>query len=763
MAKKQFEAKPGEREQIARDRKTLVKGAVLAAGGLAGIYAVLRRGSGGVVGQAPYVAPVKAGPLRKGDALLRNAQRRAGGDAGKALARQMKAADVRAKRGWYAMRPVSSKRMSRLKPQDRQAYAELKQASTVGKAIIPEAQRAQMTSREVFREDRAVRYRQREKLARLRERKNFAAKEEGRDKLSKARDVAIIAGTGAVGGGAIAGGIAAQRVARKADSALGYASSGIVRTARKVREEVTPDAVARAGLRQVKKKARKVAGEYFPTFAKVGRVLRKRVLSAPADELIEFGGTQQYREAGTNVYADPLKAAAGFQRVYYRKDAAGNPIIEDLPVGHAQTIRAALRKGEKINRVATRGGRLAKDVVDTVAGKARGKDAAGRTKKREWEKSWFRDAARKTVAAGALLGGAAYLRKNPAARRKVQRTYNKGADFVNRRVPDLVPRMLSTPANDLFEFGDGKRFTKVVKNPETGRTRTVRYGQAGEAADGGDRIRPGTKKGDAYCARSAKIPGDWKDDPNSPNNLSRKKWKCRGDKSMRSDFATPADGLIDFARIPVTPRVISQTGWLGKPQGHAKWVKQVGSVHVKDGKTPDMIAAQGRRIRIKQTDEALKKAGTYVDGISDADFNKRLGRELRKKRSRLIIADAAESYGSRRLPKPNLDLDLATPADRLIGFDAVAAYEGWDIRDPRGRSARVFAPGSRRRVRREKEWHEKAGNERKLWKAGVAAAAIAAGAGGVAIGRRFPRKKLTQAVPPGPAKKVVPFPASRVS
>lgn len=38
---------------------------------------------------------------------------------------------------------------------------------------------------------------------------------------------------------------------------------------------------------------------------------------------------------------------------------------------------------------------------------------------------------------------------------------------------------------------------------------------------------------DAYCARSAKIKGDWKSDPNSPNNLSRKKWKCRGSKSMK--------------------------------------------------------------------------------------------------------------------------------------------------------------------------------------------------------------------------------------
>jgi hypothetical protein len=78
-----------------------------------------------------------------------------------------------------------------------------------------------------------------------------------------------------------------------------------------------------------------------------------------------------------------------------------------------------------------------------------------------------------------------------------------------------------------------KRFTKVVKNPKTGRTRTIKFGQAGKAADGGDRIRPGTSKGDAYCARSAKIKGDWKSDPNSPNNLSRRKWKCKGSKSMK--------------------------------------------------------------------------------------------------------------------------------------------------------------------------------------------------------------------------------------
>tara|TARA_R100000951_G_scaffold91375_2_gene79734 strand:+ start:260 stop:604 length:345 start_codon:yes stop_codon:yes gene_type:complete len=78
-----------------------------------------------------------------------------------------------------------------------------------------------------------------------------------------------------------------------------------------------------------------------------------------------------------------------------------------------------------------------------------------------------------------------------------------------------------------------RRFKKVVTNKKTGRKKTVKFGQAGKAKDGGDRIRPNTSKGDAYCARSNKIKGNWRSDPNSPNNLSRKKWKCHGNKSSK--------------------------------------------------------------------------------------------------------------------------------------------------------------------------------------------------------------------------------------
>lgn len=79
---------------------------------------------------------------------------------------------------------------------------------------------------------------------------------------------------------------------------------------------------------------------------------------------------------------------------------------------------------------------------------------------------------------------------------------------------------------------DGKKYTKVVTNPETGRKNRVRYGAKGY------RIAPGTDKGDNYCARSF---GDMKSEGydcsgaerNTPLCLSRAKWKCSGKTSRR--------------------------------------------------------------------------------------------------------------------------------------------------------------------------------------------------------------------------------------
>ena len=67
--------------------------------------------------------------------------------------------------------------------------------------------------------------------------------------------------------------------------------------------------------------------------------------------------------------------------------------------------------------------------------------------------------------------------------------------------------------------------------------RRISYGQAGNARGGGPRVKPGTSKGDSYCARSLgikrRLSKKKQNDPNTPNNLSRKRWNCVGAKSTK--------------------------------------------------------------------------------------------------------------------------------------------------------------------------------------------------------------------------------------
>ena len=102
-----------------------------------------------------------------------------------------------------------------------------------------------------------------------------------------------------------------------------------------------------------------------------------------------------------------------------------------------------------------------------------------------------------------------------------------------KEVPNCIPAssgLAKTQASR--DADDGKKYTKVVTNPETGRKNRVRYGAKGY------RIAPGTDKGDKYCARSF---GDMKSEGydcsgaerNTPLCLSRAKWKCSGKTSRR--------------------------------------------------------------------------------------------------------------------------------------------------------------------------------------------------------------------------------------
>jgi len=116
----------------------------------------------------------------------------------------------------------------------------------------------------------------------------------------------------------------------------------------------------------------------------------------------------------------------------------------------------------------------------------------------------------------------------PATKKgKVTKAHTKRESIskIIEEVIDEVMDELEEKKKKACKPSKGKRFAKRVN----GKCRS--YGQSGQAKSGGDRIRPGTKKGDAYCARSAGIKKC--KEPPCANDLSRKKWKCRGKKSMK--------------------------------------------------------------------------------------------------------------------------------------------------------------------------------------------------------------------------------------
>lgn len=115
-------------------------------------------------------------------------------------------------------------------------------------------------------------------------------------------------------------------------------------------------------------------------------------------------------------------------------------------------------------------------------------------------------------------------------------------------------------------------------------------------------------------------------------------------------------------------------------------------------------AALRRRARVTPNAPLSKKIIRAEAGV----------RKAKTDASKYIDKKVNSTLGSLGLSSKGKDIEL----------DIFGNYSGWDIRDPRGRSARVYAPGSQRRNRRQAEWHEtKEGQKKILVAAGVAGAA----------------------------------------
>lgn len=122
--------------------------------------------------------------------------------------------------------------------------------------------------------------------------------------------------------------------------------------------------------------------------------------------IIELGKADQPRYADSKRYADPLRAYGDAMKLV---DGDGNP----TRLTQSQLVGAAWRTGQHVRRVGQRGGNLVRDVSDVAHGRG---SRGGR--KREWEKSWFRNAVLTGGGAGAVLANSVLRRKVPLYRLK---------------------------------------------------------------------------------------------------------------------------------------------------------------------------------------------------------------------------------------------------------------------------------------------------------------------------------------------------------
>jgi hypothetical protein len=86
------------------------------------------------------------------------------------------------------------------------------------------------------------------------------------------------------------------------------------------------------------------------------------------------------------------------------------------------------------------------------------------------------------------------------------------------------------PDPERYESPEEDNMGKIKPSSAKGKKWSVEVaGKVYHAGDDNAKVSPGTPRGDAYCARSAKISGS-----GVPNKLARQMWGCVGSKSVAS-------------------------------------------------------------------------------------------------------------------------------------------------------------------------------------------------------------------------------------
>jgi hypothetical protein len=445
-----------------------------------------------------------------------------------------------------------------------------------------------------------------------------------------------------------------------------------------------------------------------------------------------------------------------------------------VDVAGGQVLHSALRKADTVRKVSERGGGLVRDAVKAAKGEAREKDRWGREKKREWEKPWFQRR-RNQLIAGAGLLAAGYVGRHTKvgarAVRKGEETIGKARNWANKKLANVFPdegteaaraaqnakatgKPQSTPADILKQMDEQAKTTrKAAAKLDKANKKAAAKGPELKLVE--EPESPAPAKPAAPVA-----PKPVTTAPAPKRALVRRTAAAVPQKKAASKPAVvkkaPAAPQVKAAPKPQAPPANTQELPVADQLPGAAWNKKMANKPKPKGRGKNQFEAAVRELLTqfaeKPFDGYNSKRHARTGGLNDSfrkSYNRENGANLKRpvttKPSKLKAGSEAagrrKSFCARMggMPGATSKGGKLTPKGAALrrwncmAIQALTQFAdpldvGWDIRDARGNSARVFAPQAGQRDRRPKRWHERVENERKLWAGAALTSTLAGGA-----------------------------------
>ena len=391
-------------------------------------------------------------------------------------------------------------------------------------------------------------------------------------------------------------------------------------------------------------------------------------------------------------------------------------------------------------RETRRGANLMRDFREVSRGE--------KTKKREWEKSYFKDRVAGALGTAGLIAGAVVYRKGgkfgaPKWAKGWHNTVNKvgggikranttASDWLNKQVNGFESR-----GSRAIEFADPRnRMEKVAHGIADGAGYVYAAGAGAGAGAVAGRLLGGAGK-------PAVILG-----------------KARGGV-VRGRLLVKRPAMIAGAALGAAAGVglrksYGETITANRKAAAEKRTAQPWQAWKHDNKAetlnvaPAVLGLAGGALLLKASPKILSASNRYGNRFRQA--RGRMGAKMPVSKAtqdaRFAKAKPARAWevgGSQAAPSnwPRLAMESRMNATLQMfegygpyGYQDYYSAPGWDLRDARGKSARVFAPGAKKRMRRPAEWHEKKDNQKKLIAGAGVAAALLAGGGGFMLGKQ---------------------------